>query len=320
MDEQDNQTPDAPTRDRRKGFSRLQFLKRSGAALGTVGLAGALASCDTARPPAIQQVLPIDDVDSMAEKYTDVPAPPTTPPPLGVYHVFTPEEAATVDALMSRLMPGSPDDPGAHEAGVVTYVDTALAWHEGNDQGTYIKPPFAMTYTGSTPPANDMVHGVRVIWVQESELVRYGAQSMYTPKETYRMSLPIIDRHAESTYGGKFTDLSPDQQDAIITDLAAGTVPGFKTKAACTGFFALLRNHMLEGMFSDPLYGGNRDMVGWKMIKYPGIHRAYTPAQILDERLNIPTQSMADLMPENPGQPSPPHNGILPISGSNQQQ
>jgi gluconate 2-dehydrogenase gamma chain len=25
-----------------------------------------------------------------------------------------------------------------------------------------------------------------------------------------------------------------------------------------------------EGFFADPIYGGNRDMVAWRMIGYPG--------------------------------------------------
>jgi len=303
---------------RKLGVSRLQFLRRSGAAIAALGVTAGVVSCETAQPPAVQQQLPIDDVDSMANKYTDAPAPPTSPPPENVLHVFTPHEAKTVDAIMSRLMPGDAKDPGAHEAGVVTFIDNALAWHEGNDQPTYIKPPFAMTYSGNTPPSSDTVNGYQVIWVKESEISRYGPQSMYTPKETYRMSLPIIDAYARKRYGKEFAHLKEGQQDAIISKLADGTLPGFKTKSDCLGFFAMLRTHMIQGMFSDPLYGGNRNMVGWKMIKYPGIHRAYTPAQIHDENLKIPTQGMAALMPEIPGQPSPPNNGILPVSGSNQ--
>lgn len=320
MDPVDEQNQALPRTRWRGGVSRLQFLQRSSAVLAALGITAAVAGCDTVQPAVIQQQLPIDDVDSMAEKYTDVPAPPTTPPPEHVLHVFTPSEAATVDALTSRLMPGSPDDPGAHEAGVVTFIDNTLAWHEGNDQPTYIKPPFAMTYTGSSPPSSDTVNGYQVIWVKESEITRYGAQSRYTPKETYRMNLPIIDAYAHARFGKAFVALSEAQQESIVTRLAEGTIPGFKSKLDCIAFFAMVRTHMIEGMFSDPLYGGNRNMVGWKLINYPGIHRSYTAAQMHDEHLTIPRQSMADLMPEHPGEPSPPHSGILPMSGSSQKQ
>jgi gluconate 2-dehydrogenase gamma chain len=41
------------------------------------------------------------------------------------------------------------------------------------------------------------------------------------------------------------------------------------------GFFQLLWQNTKEGFFSDPIYGGNRDMVGWKMIGFPGARYDY---------------------------------------------
>ena len=35
-------------------------------------------------------------------------------------------------------------------------------------------------------------------------------------------------------------------------------------------FFALLWQNTLEGFWSDPQYGGNLDMAGWKLIGFPG--------------------------------------------------
>ena len=42
-----------------------------------------------------------------------------------------------------------------------------------------------------------------------------------------------------------------------------------------TPFFALLRQHTIEGMFADPMHGGNAGMVGWKLIGYPGPQMNY---------------------------------------------
>ncbi len=79
----------------------------------------------------------------------------------------------------------------------------------------------------------------------------------------------------------------------------------------------MLRDHTIEGMFSDPLYRGNRDMVGWKLIGYPGSQRAYTSFDIQDEEYftKRDPQSIAMLHPFNPGEASHP-NAILPVSGS----
>jgi gluconate 2-dehydrogenase gamma chain len=69
-------------------------------------------------------------------------------------------------------------------------------------------------------------------------------------------------------------------------------------------------------MFADPVYGGNRDMVGWKLIGYPGAQRAYTPEDIKNERFRLPPQSIADLAAFHPGEHANP-NVILPVSGPN---
>ncbi len=37
-----------------------------------------------------------------------------------------------------------------------------------------------------------------------------------------------------------------------------------------TPFFTLLRRNTIEGMFCDPMHGGNADMVGWQLIGFPG--------------------------------------------------
>lgn len=82
-------------------------------------------------------------------------------------------------------------------------------------------------------------------------------------------------------------------------------------------FFNLLRQHTIEGMFGDPAYRGNKEMVGWKLLGYPGAQRAYTPRNMQDEGyyLEREPQSLAMLHPFNPGQPGHP-NVILPVTGS----
>lgn len=42
-----------------------------------------------------------------------------------------------------------------------------------------------------------------------------------------------------------------------------------------TLFFALLRAHTIEGMFCDPMHGGNVDMIGWQLIGFPGPRMSY---------------------------------------------
>ena len=42
-------------------------------------------------------------------------------------------------------------------------------------------------------------------------------------------------------------------------------------------FFTLFLQNTIEGFFSDPIYGGNRDMVGWKLLGFPGARYDYRP-------------------------------------------
>jgi gluconate 2-dehydrogenase gamma chain len=33
-------------------------------------------------------------------------------------------------------------------------------------------------------------------------------------------------------------------------------------------------------MFADPIYGGNKDFAGWRLVGFPGAHPAFTPADM----------------------------------------
>ena len=36
-------------------------------------------------------------------------------------------------------------------------------------------------------------------------------------------------------------------------------------------FWTTLYQSVMEGMFSDPIYGGNRNKAGWRLIGFPGV-------------------------------------------------
>lgn len=76
-----------------------------------------------------------------------------------------------------------------------------------------------------------------------------GYQGKATPREIYRDAIKTLNG---------FDRLTPDQQDKALE--AIQTTP----------FFALLRTHTIEGMFCDPIHGGNAGMIGWQLIGYPG--------------------------------------------------
>jgi len=77
----------------------------------------------------------------------------------------------------------------------------------------------------------------------------FGYQGKATPSETYREGLKGLKG---------FDRLSPEEQDKKLQQIET------------THFFALLRENTIEGMFSDPVHGGNVDMVGWQLVGFPG--------------------------------------------------
>lgn len=291
-------------------LTRRGFLKGLGAGVAA-GAAGVAAGC--AAPPA-EPELPavLRDQTPTGLKYPAVPARPAAAPEPGVLRALTVQEARAVEALTARIMPGTPEDPGAREAGVVAYIDHLLATSEGFAEPTYREPPFAQVYTTPAPPAGQA--GYSVIWVASAEIERYGFQAILTPREVYRLGLEAVDRYADERFGADFADLDEADQDSIVGDLAEGRATGFRQVSA-EQFFQVLRRHTAEGMFSDPAYGGNRDLAGWRLIGFPGAQRAYTAEELRADGSPREPQAHSELHPFNPGQPSR-EGAVLPLSGS----
>ena len=178
------------------------------------------------------------------------------PPPLpietkpGVWAFFTPEEGAAVEALVDRLIPPDPQFAGGKDAGCAVFIDRQLAAPYGSSQALYMRPPFAE----GTP--------------------EQGPQSPLTPAMRYRQSLAALDKYCRQAYAGKsFAGLADAQKDEVITKLEKG--PIHFDGVSATAFFELLLRNTREGFFADPVYGGNRNMVGWRMIGFPGARYDY---------------------------------------------
>ena len=88
----------------------------------------------------------------------------------------------------------------------------------------------------------------------------------------YSAGLAALDAHARDAAGKPFADLDAYAQDALLRDLEQNVAKGFTPSSSA--FFELVLGHTLEGTFSDPYYGGNRDFIGWELIGYPGLRLA----------------------------------------------
>jgi gluconate 2-dehydrogenase gamma chain len=175
---------------------------------------------------------------------------PPTPVRPGPWIYFTSEEGAAIESLVDRLVPPDPQTPGGKDAGCAVFIDRQLAGPYGSHEGLYMRGPFAE----GTP--------------------EQGLQSPVTPAVRYRQSLAALDKYSGATYAGKpFAELPDDQKDKVISGLEQGTVK--LDGANGQVFFEQLLTNTQEGFFADPVYGGNRDMVGWKMIGFPGARYDY---------------------------------------------
>ena len=45
-----------------------------------------------------------------------------------------------------------------------------------------------------------------------------------------------------------------------------------------------MRTHTMEGMFADPLYGGNKDFAGWRLVGFPGAQAMFTPIDLRNKQ------------------------------------
>jgi gluconate 2-dehydrogenase alpha chain len=88
--------------------------------------------------------------------------------------------------------------------------------------------------------------------------------------ETYRLGAYALDAESQSRFGKPFASAEPARQQELIAALERGAAPNFRAVDP-KAFFELARTHLQEGLFADPVYGGNRDKAGWRFLGHPGV-------------------------------------------------
>jgi gluconate 2-dehydrogenase gamma chain len=78
----------------------------------------------------------------------------------------------------------------------------------------------------------------------------HGYQGKETPQEIYRQGIREL--------GDSFAKLPADAQTQKLMTIEKSR------------FFQMVRTHTIEGMFADPMHGGNAGLIGWQLIGYPG--------------------------------------------------
>lgn len=104
-----------------------------------------------------------------------------------------------------------------------------------------------------------------------------------------RRFLPAFHALLTALQSAGFAAATVEEQDKLLTELEAGTLP-----RAPEGAFPLLLEQTREGMFGDPVYGGNQDFAGWDLIGYPGVKLLWTEAeQAIDAEVKATHTSVA---------------------------
>ena len=98
-------------------------------------------------------------------------------------------------------------------------------------------------------------------------------------QDFYRRGLASLDAYSRATHNESFVHLSPERQDEVLAALESDKAAGFNYPTG-REFFSVLRTHTMEGMFADPLYGGNKDFAGWRLVGFPGAQAIFTPTDL----------------------------------------
>lgn len=201
------------------------------------GLAAGAAA--TAKAATLTGIPPWQPFDHNGPMHYDSPG----------WRFFTEDEVREVTAIVDRLIPADALSVSGSDAGCVVFMDRQLAGSYGDASRLYMAAPFQE----GTPEQGD--------------------QSRFTPRERVRLGLTGLEKLCQSRHQQPFSGLTAEQQDGLLAELEKGSVAleGMDSKL----FFEQVLGNTMEGFFGDPIYGGNRDMVSWKMIGFPGARYDY---------------------------------------------
>jgi len=120
-----------------------------------------------------------------------------------------------------------------------------------------------------------------------------GFQSRLTPQEIYRAAIRETDLYCNKTYSRPFHALKAEQQDEVLRALEEGKI-ALESMSSRLFFEMLLRNTE-EGFFADPMYGGNRDKIGWKLVGFPGVASAQYAEHLAEHNVRYQVEPVSIL-------------------------
>jgi gluconate 2-dehydrogenase gamma chain len=178
---------------------------------------------------------------------------------------FTAPQREAIAAAMARIIP-TDDAPGAREAGTIDFLDRYLS---------------GIDYVFAKPDGSGFEQ-------LEGKLADAWRQRIASLRERYVAGIDELNGLSRALCGNDFAHLQEEEQDRVLAALenparqleaateteeaVAASEPALQQMAseADLPFFPLLVLHTRQGFYADPIYGGNRDQVGWRTIGFPG--------------------------------------------------
>jgi len=167
------------------------------------------------------------------------------------YEFLNLDEAAFIEALVDHMIPADEISPKGTDLGVNIYIDRALAGSWGKGDRLYMQGP----------------------WKQGAP--SQGYQLPLTPAQLYRAGIEATNAYCRKTYNQTFDRIEAAQREEVLVGLSTGKIK-FDSGLPVRAFWTALYQTVIEGMYSDPIYGGNRNKAGWAIIGFPGaiaVHR-----------------------------------------------
>ena len=219
-----------------EGKSRVDVARRQ--FLGGAAVAGAAAA---AAAHALTPTAP-----ASAQTPAQAASPSSAQPQPAGYTFFKPQEVLFIEAVVDHMVPKDELTPSGTDIGLATYIDRALAGSWGKGDRLYMQGP----------------------WLRGT--ANQGYQLPLAPAALYRAAIEGANAHCRKAFGQTFDRCTAEQKETFLRELSGGKITlqgGLPGRA----FFAVLYENVMEGMFADPIYGGNRDKICWKMIGFPGV-------------------------------------------------
>ena len=208
----------------------------------------------------------------LAPQVAEAQQKPAAAPASQGYSYLNLEEAAFVEAVVDHMIPADQYSPKGTDVGINIFIDRALAGGWGKGDRLYMQGPWKVGHPNQ------------------------GYQLPLKPADLYRAGIAATNAYCKKTYSKAFDQLAAEQKQEVLVGLQGNKIK-FDGGLPAGTFFGTMYQTVMEGMFADPIYGGNRNKAGWKMIGFPGVVAVHAQniEKFRDKKYLVEPVSIADM-------------------------